>query len=134
LARFSALAAEWWDPKGKFAVLHRFNPVRIGYIRDAAARHWNRDVRAGHPLDGLRILDVGCGGGLLSEPLARLGAQVIGIDPSERNVKTAAAHAEATGTAVDYRAVTAEELAAAGEHFDIVLAMEVIEHVADVDL
>ncbi len=134
VARFSAIAAEWWDPAGKFRPLHRLNPVRLAYIRDAVCRRLGRDPLAGKPLEGLRVVDIGCGGGLLAEPVARMGADVVGIDAAERNVKTAAAHAAETGTPVDYRATTAEALAASGERFDVVLAMEVIEHVADVDL
>jgi 2-polyprenyl-6-hydroxyphenyl methylase/3-demethylubiquinone-9 3-methyltransferase len=132
--RFSRLAGEWWDPRGKMAVLHRFNPVRLAYIRDAACRQFGR--HAGHPpcLDGLRILDIGCGGGLLCEPLARLGASVVGADPSANNIKAATLHAARGGLAIDYRVTTAEALAAAGERFDVVLAMEVVEHVADVGL
>ncbi|MBO0752560.1 MAG: bifunctional 2-polyprenyl-6-hydroxyphenol methylase/3-demethylubiquinol 3-O-methyltransferase UbiG [Bradyrhizobiaceae bacterium] len=132
--RFSRLAAEWWDPHGKMAVLHRFNPVRLAFIRDAACRHFGRN--AGHPpcLDGLRILDIGCGGGLLCEPLARLGAGVVGADPSASNIAAAKLHAVRSGLAIDYRATTAEALAAAGERFEVVLAMEVVEHVADAGL
>jgi 2-polyprenyl-6-hydroxyphenyl methylase / 3-demethylubiquinone-9 3-methyltransferase len=132
--RFSRLAGEWWDPRGKMAVLHRFNPVRLAYVRDAACRQFRRN--AGHPpcLEGLRILDIGCGGGLLCEPLARLGASVVGADPSPGNIEAARLHAAGGGLAIDYRATTAEALAAAGERFDVVLAMEVVEHVADVGL
>ena len=134
IARFSAIAAEWWDPTGKFRPLHRLNPLRLTYIRDTVCRRLGRDPLAPEPLAGLRVVDIGCGGGLLSEPVARMGAKVVGVDAAERNVKTAAAHAAETGTPVDYRATTAEALAASGERFDVVLAMEVIEHVADVDL
>ena len=134
IARFSAMAAEWWDPAGKFRPLHKFNPVRLGYLRDRLCARFDRDPRSLTPLTGLRLLDVGCGGGLISEPLARMGADVTGIDASENNIGTARAHAERTGVAVDYRCTTAEELHAAGETFDIVLSLEVVEHVADVDL
>ncbi|WP_029012200.1 bifunctional 2-polyprenyl-6-hydroxyphenol methylase/3-demethylubiquinol 3-O-methyltransferase UbiG [Niveispirillum irakense] len=134
IERFSRIAAEWWDPAGKFKPLHKFNPVRLGYIRDAICAAFGRDPQALKPLEGLRIVDVGCGGGLLAEPLARMGAIVTGIDAAEKNVKTAATHAAETGVTVDYRATTAEDLAAAGERFDVVLAMEIVEHVADVDL
>ena len=132
--RFSALAAEWWDPRGKMAPLHKFNPVRIGYIRDQAALRFGRDAKKLDSMKGLRILDIGCGGGLLSEPLARLGASTIGVDPSETNIEAARQHAGQSGLAIDYRCTTAEALAQAGEEFDIVLAMEVVEHVADVPL
>ncbi|MDX3927618.1 MAG: bifunctional 2-polyprenyl-6-hydroxyphenol methylase/3-demethylubiquinol 3-O-methyltransferase UbiG [Shinella sp.] len=131
--RFSAMAAEWWDPAGKFRPLHKFNPVRLSYIRDRASTHFGRDPKAHRPLEGLRVLDIGCGGGLLSEPMARMGADVVGADASERNIGIARTHAAGSGVAVDYRAVTAEALAEAGETFDVVLNMEVVEHVADVD-
>ena len=134
VARFSAIAAEWWSPTGKFKPLHRFNPVRIAYIRDALCRRFGRDAQAERPLEGLRIVDIGCGGGLIAEPLARLGATMIGIDASERNIKTAAVHAREGRLVIDYRNTTAEALVAAGESFDAVLALEVIEHVADVPL
>jgi len=134
VARFSAMAAEWWDPAGKFRPLHAFNPVRLGYIRDTVCQRLGRNPETARPLEGVSVLDIGCGGGLLAEPIARMGAEVLGIDASERNVKTAAAHAAETGTGVDYRFATAEELAAEGRTFDVVLAMEVLEHVADVDL
>jgi 2-polyprenyl-6-hydroxyphenyl methylase/3-demethylubiquinone-9 3-methyltransferase len=131
VAKFSALAEEWWDPHGRFAPLHKFNPVRLGFIRDVAAAHFGRDPRTLAPFRGLTLLDIGCGGGLLSEPMARLGFAVLGADASPRNVKTAAAHAAASGIAVDYRVISAEALAAAGLTFDVVLNMEVVEHVAD---
>ncbi|MGR9170601.1 bifunctional 2-polyprenyl-6-hydroxyphenol methylase/3-demethylubiquinol 3-O-methyltransferase UbiG [Rhizobium sp. KDH_Rht_773_N] len=132
--RFSAMAAEWWSPTGKFKPLHKFNPVRLAYIRDKAAENFSRNARSAKPLEGLRVLDIGCGGGLLSEPVARMGADVVGADPSEKNIGIASTHARASGVAVDYRAVSAEQLAEAGETFDIVLNMEVVEHVADVEL
>jgi 2-polyprenyl-6-hydroxyphenyl methylase/3-demethylubiquinone-9 3-methyltransferase len=131
VARFESIAATWWDPAGPMRVLHRFNPVRLAYIRDAACRHFGRDPKAPFPLEGLAIVDVGCGGGVLSEPLARLGARVTGLDPAPTNVKVAQAHADAAGVRVDYRARTIEDVVAAGERFDIVLAMEVVEHVVD---
>jgi 2-polyprenyl-6-hydroxyphenyl methylase/3-demethylubiquinone-9 3-methyltransferase len=134
LARFAALADEWWNPRGKMAPLHKFNPVRLGYVRDAACRHFTRDAKRLDCLKGLRVLDIGCGGGILSEPLARLGAEVVGADPAEPNIAAARLHATDSGIAVDYRATTAEALAEAGERFDVVLAMEVVEHVADVNL
>lgn len=130
---FSKMAAEWWDPTGKFKPLHKFNPVRLAYIRDRICENFGRDPKSHQPLSGLRILDIGFGGGLLSEPVARMGATVVGADPSEKNIGIASTHAAETGTAVDYRAVTAEQLAEAGETFDVVLNMEVVEHVADVD-
>ena len=132
--RFSALAAEWWNPRGKMAPLHKFNPVRIGYIRDQAAVRFARDAKRLDSMKGLRILDIGCGGGILSEPLARLGAEMVGVDPSDTNIAAAKEHAAQSELATDYRCTTAEELAEAGEEFDIVLAMEVVEHVADVAL
>jgi len=132
--QFSRLAGDWWNPRGPMAALHKFNPVRLAYIRDQAAARFDRDARKLDCLKDLRILDVGCGGGILSEPLARIGASVVGADPSAENIEAASAHARESGVAVDYRATTAEELAAANEKFDIVLAMEVVEHVSDVGL
>jgi 2-polyprenyl-6-hydroxyphenyl methylase/3-demethylubiquinone-9 3-methyltransferase len=132
VAKFSALAAEWWDPEGKFAPLHKFNPVRLAFIRGQAAANFQRDARSLKPFEGLSLLDVGCGGGLLSEPMARLGFSVTGADASDRNIGTARAHAAENGVAVDYRAASAEALAEEGLSFDVVLNMEVVEHVADV--
>jgi 2-polyprenyl-6-hydroxyphenyl methylase / 3-demethylubiquinone-9 3-methyltransferase len=134
IERLSALAGEWWNPRGKMAVLHKFNPVRLGFIRDRAVAQFGRDSKRLDCLKDLRILDIGCGGGILSEPLARLGAALVGADPSEANVAAAKQHAQQVGLAIDYRCTTAEALADAGERFDIVLAMEVVEHVADVPL
>ena len=134
IERFSRIAGEWWDPAGKFAPLHRLNPVRIGYIRDRAAAHWQRDPLSGVPLQGLSLLDIGCGGGLLSEPMARLGARVTGADAAARNIAVAALPAEKQGLAIDYRRGTAEALTESGAQFDIVLALEIVEHVADVPL
>ena len=131
--RFSRHAATWWDTRGPMASLHKFNPVRLAYIRDKAAEQFGRDAKKLDCLKGIRMLDIGCGGGILSEPLARLGAQMVGADPSKENVAIASAHAKENGVDVDYRATTAEDLAAAGEKFDIVLAMEVVEHVVDVN-
>jgi 2-polyprenyl-6-hydroxyphenyl methylase/3-demethylubiquinone-9 3-methyltransferase len=131
VAKFERLAAEWWDPDGKFRPLHRLNPVRLAFIRDALAAHFGRDAAAARPFAGLRVLDIGCGGGLLSEPMARLGADVVGADPALETIAVARTHAEQSGLAIDYRAESAEALLAAGERFDVVLAMEVVEHVAD---
>jgi 2-polyprenyl-6-hydroxyphenyl methylase/3-demethylubiquinone-9 3-methyltransferase len=130
--RFSRHAADWWSPRGPMAALHKFNPVRLGYIRDQATVRFDRDPKKLDCLNGLRFLDIGCGGGILSEPLARLGAAVIGADPAHENIDAARAHAQAAGVEVDYRATSAEALAEAKEKFDVVLAMEVVEHVADV--
>lgn len=132
--RFSALAREWWNPAGKFRPLHKFNPVRLEYIRDSVCAHFGRDPLGEKPFKGLRILDIGCGGGLLCEPMARLGAEITGADASETNIEVARIHAGESGLKIDYRATTAEALADAGEKFDIVLNMEVVEHVADIDL
>jgi len=130
--RFSRIAAEWWDPRGKFAPLHKFNPVRLAFIRDQALYRFGRDPKARRPFEGLRLLDIGCGGGLLSEPMTRLGFQVTGVDASERNIATASTHAAEQGLSIDYRASTAEALVEQGEPpFDVILNMEVIEHVAD---
>jgi 2-polyprenyl-6-hydroxyphenyl methylase/3-demethylubiquinone-9 3-methyltransferase len=130
--RFSRIAAEWWDPKGKFAPLHRFNPVRLAFIREQGLAHFSRDGDARRPFEGLRLLDIGCGGGLLSEPMSRLGFDVTGVDASERNIGTARTHAEQAGVPVTYLCSTAEALEAEGvAPFDVILNMEVIEHVAD---
>lgn len=132
--RFSRMADEWWDPDGKFAPLHRFNPVRLELLRDRIARRAGRDPLAPEPLAGLSVLDIGCGGGLVCEPLARLGAKVVGVDASARNIAAARLHAERIGLAIDYRQTTAEALRDAGAQFDVVLTLEVVEHVADVGL
>ena len=131
--QFARLGERWWDARGPMAALHKFNPVRLAYIRDQAAARFTRDVKKLDCLKGLRILDIGCGGGILAEPLARLGADVMGADPSQENIAVASAHAQDSGVSVDYRATTAEALAEQGEQFDIVLAMEVVEHVANVE-
>ena len=132
--RFSAMAAEWWDPSGKFRPLHKFNPVRLQYIKEQICEHFDRDVSDREALKGLRILDIGCGGGLLSEPMARMGANVTGADASEVNIEVAKIHAKQSKLKIDYQAITSEELQANGEKFDVILNMEVVEHVADVDL
>ncbi len=129
--KFSKLAAEWWNPKGKFGVLHKFNPVRLDYIKEQATARLGRDPLLRRPFEGLRFLDIGCGGGLLCEPMARLGAEIVGVDPSEKNIKTASVHALEMDLGIDYRTGLAEDLEAAGEKFDVILNMEVIEHVAD---
>jgi 2-polyprenyl-6-hydroxyphenyl methylase/3-demethylubiquinone-9 3-methyltransferase len=131
LDKFARMAESWWDPRGKFRPLHKVNPTRIAFIRDTLAERLRRDPLAQRPLEGLRLLDIGCGGGLLSEPMARLGARVTGIDPTARNISVAQLHARQSGLDIDYRVATAEELSAAGEKFDVVLNMEVVEHVAD---
>ena len=131
VAKFSRLSEEWWDPNGRMAPLHRINPLRLSYIRDAACRKFQRNARSLSCLSGLRLLDIGCGAGLLCEPLTRLGAQVIGIDPSATNIAAAKAHADKGLLSIDYRCTTVEAMDPR-ERFDIVLAMEVVEHVKDV--
>lgn len=138
LARFAKLGDSWWDLSGPQSALHKLNPVRVGYLRNLFCSHFPdgarpRDRKAEKPLAGLRLVDLGCGGGLLAEPLARLGAQVTAIDPAEENILAARRHAEAGGLTIDYRPITVETLAVSGEIFDAVLAMEVLEHVSDVD-
>jgi 2-polyprenyl-6-hydroxyphenyl methylase / 3-demethylubiquinone-9 3-methyltransferase len=132
VAKFDRLATEWWDPKGKMKPLHKFNPVRLAYLRDTLAEAFGRDAKTALPFAGLTLLDIGCGGGLLSEPLARLGFAVTGIDPARNNVDVAQAHARRSGVSVTYRKVTAETLVEEEARFDVVLAMEVVEHVPDV--
>ena len=131
IAKFEAMAAEWWDPNGKFKPLHMLNPCRLDYITSQIAAEFDRDLKTAGAFAGLRILDIGCGGGLLAEPMARLGADVVGADAAERNIPVAQVHAEQSGLTIDYRHTTAEDMAAAGEQFDVVLNMEVVEHVAD---
>ncbi len=133
ISQFDSISHDWWDPDGMFKPLHRMNPLRIGYVRDRVAARFERPDDSVVPFDGLSIVDVGCGGGLLSEPMSRLGARVTGIDAASEGVAVAKAHAEAGGLAIDYRVETAEGLAASGAKFDVVLALEIIEHVADVD-
>jgi 2-polyprenyl-6-hydroxyphenyl methylase / 3-demethylubiquinone-9 3-methyltransferase len=134
VARFSRMAAEWWNPNGKFKPLHKFNPVRLTYIREQVLERFECDPKAARPFKGLRFLDIGCGGGLLCEPMVRLGADIVGADASATNIEVAKLHANESGVTIDYRATTAEALAGAGEQFDVILNMEVVEHVADVEL
>ena len=134
IAKFAAMADEWWDPAGKFKPLHKFNPVRLAYIRDWALKQFGRDETTMRPLAAQKRLDIGCGGGLLTEPLTRLGASVTGIDAGEKNIAVATLHAERVGLTIDYRTTTSEALAAEGARFDIVLNMEVVEHVSNVPL
>jgi len=134
IEHFSRIASEWWDAQGKFRPLHKFNPTRLAYIKDKICAAFDRDAKATKPLVGLRMLDIGCGGGLLCEPLARLGADIVGADASASNIEVAKIHAQQSGLVIDYRATTAEALAAAQEKFDVVLNMEVVEHVADVEM
>ncbi|HXP30597.1 MAG TPA: bifunctional 2-polyprenyl-6-hydroxyphenol methylase/3-demethylubiquinol 3-O-methyltransferase UbiG [Stellaceae bacterium] len=129
--RFARLADRWWDPAGEFKPLHRLNPVRLAFIRDRLQRHFGRDPKSLAPFAGLRLLDIGCGGGLIAEPMARLGFTVTGIDADAAALATAGAHAAMTSLSIDYRAAAAEDLADERERFDVVLALEVVEHVAD---
>ena len=131
IEKFQAMAAEWWDPNGMFKPLHMLNPCRLDYITAQISAEFGRDLSGPLPFEGLRILDIGCGGGLLSEPMARLGAEVVGADAAERNIPVAQVHAKEQGLTIDYRHITAEALAEYGEEFDVILNMEVVEHVAD---
>jgi len=131
VARFDALGDRWWDEDGPMAPLHRLNPVRIAWARDLIARHFKLEPRPGAPLGGMSLLDVGCGAGLFAEPLARLGADVVGVDPAPAAIEAARRHAEETGARLAYRAATVEDMAAEERRFDVVSAMEVIEHAAD---
>jgi len=132
--RFSAMADEWWDPAGKFKPLHKFNPVRLKYIKQKVCENFDLDPNKPRPFAGLRFLDIGCGGGLLCEPMTRLGAQVVGADASKTNIEIARIHAEQSGLEIDYRATTSETLSDNGEQFDCILNMEVVEHVSDIEL
>lgn len=134
IAKFSAMAEAWWDPHGDFKPLHILNPTRIAFIRDLATRHFGRDAESEAPLEGLTLCEIGCGGGLLTEPMRSLGAEVTGIDPSARNIGIARSHAEAGGIKITYLQCAAEDMVERRESFDIVLAMEVVEHVANVDM
>jgi len=131
IERFARLASEWWDPRGKFRALHKIGPARLGFLRDEMLRHFARKQGGMRPLKGLRVLDVGCGGGIISEPLARLGAEVTGLDPAVENVEAARRHAAGQGLAIDYRTGRVEDLAAEGQIFDAVVCLEVVEHVPD---
>ncbi len=134
VAKFSAIADEWWDPSGKFKPLHKFNPERIRYVRDRMAQHFGRDLSQDKPFAGLKLLDIGCGGGLISEPMARLGFEVTSVDAAERNINVAKVHAERSGLKIDYRHTTPEQMISNPQRFDVVLALEVVEHVADLDV
>ncbi|PPR67948.1 MAG: Ubiquinone biosynthesis O-methyltransferase [Alphaproteobacteria bacterium MarineAlpha3_Bin1] len=133
IARFTAMAEAWWDPKGDFAPLHNINPVRLEFIRDHLARHFDRDPMDANPLDGLDIIDIGCGGGLLAEPMRRLGATITGIDAGQKNIEVARLHADQSGLDIDYRHQLPEDLGSEKGRYDVVLNMEVVEHVADLD-
>ena len=132
VAKFDRMAADWWNPRGSMAPLHKLNPTRLAYVRDQAVAHFGLDADAPKPLAGKSLLDIGCGAGLLSEPMARLGASVVGVDPAPANIKVARRHAADAGLSVDYRNVELDEVLTAGERFDLVLASEVVEHVPDV--
>jgi len=134
IAKFAAMAEDWWDPEGKFKPLHRLNRARLTYLRDVICGQFDREPKANRPLDGLRLLDLGCGGGLIAEPMTRLGAQVLGADMTAVNVEIAKSHAQSQGLEIDYRHASAESLVGDGQSFDVVLALEIIEHVADVGL
>ena len=131
VAKFEAMAAEWWDPNGKFKPLHLMNPCRLDYITKQIAGEFGRDLGSPKPFEGLRLLDIGCGGGLLSEPMARLGAKVVGADAAGESIRVARVHAQRSGLDIDYRSISAEALAAGEDRFDVILNMEVIEHVSD---
>jgi 2-polyprenyl-6-hydroxyphenyl methylase/3-demethylubiquinone-9 3-methyltransferase len=134
VAKFSAIADEWWDPSGKFKPLHKFNPERIRYVRDRMTQHFGRDTSQDQPFAGLKLLDVGCGGGLIAEPMARLGFEVTAVDAAEKNITVARIHAERSGLNIQYRHTTPEQMTSDSQRFDVVLALEVVEHVADLDV
>ena len=131
--RFSKLAAEWWNPQGKFRPLHQIGPPRLSFIRDEVIGHFRLDPKVLRPLEGLSVLDIGCGGGLVSEPMSRMGGKVTGIDPSEKNIAIAGLHSKAQGVDVNYRAVRIEDVVAGGELFDVIVCLEVVEHIPDVE-
>lgn len=133
IARFGAIAAEWWDPKGKFRPLHQLNPLRLAFIRRRLCQQFDRDERSSRAAEALDVLDIGCGGGLLSEPMTRQGGRVKGIDPSEDTIAVARAHARQVGLDIAYEATTVERIAERGDRYDVVLAMEVVEHVPDLN-
>lgn len=134
VAKFESMADTWWDPTGPFRPLHKFNPARIRYIRDAIADHFARDIRKPRPFEGLSLLDIGCGGGLISEPMARLGFNVTGIDAAEKNIAIARIHATRSNLDIEYKSATPEDLPNKKNKFDVVLSLEVVEHVTDLNL
>ena len=131
--KFSKIADEWWDANGKFKPLHKFNPIRLNFFKQEICKFFDRDEKLLTPLEGLKILDIGCGGGLVAEPISRLGAELVAIDASQKNINVAKIHAEKSGLKIDYQCITAEDLASQNQQFDVVLALEIIEHVADVE-
>ncbi len=131
--KFSKIADEWWDANGKFKPLHKFNPIRLSFFKQEICKFFNRDEKLLMPLEGLKILDIGCGGGLVAEPISRLGAELVAIDASPKNINVAKIHAEKSGLKIDYQCITAEDLASQNQQFDVILALEIIEHVADVE-
>lgn len=131
--KFSKIADEWWNENGKFKPLHKFNPIRLNFFKHEICKFFSRDEKLLTPFEGLKILDIGCGGGLVAEPISRLGADLIAIDASQKNINVAQIHAEKSGLKIDYQCTTAEELAKKNQQFDVVLALEIIEHVADVE-
>ena len=131
--KFSKIADEWWDANGKFKPLHKFNPIRLNFFKQEICKFFDRDEKLLTPFEGLKILDIGCGGGLVAEPISRLGAELVAIDASQKNINVAKIHAEKSGLKIDYQCITAEDLASQNQQFDVVLALEIIEHVADVE-